>query len=150
MHIYCILGLLPNNCTFNDKIALFSLVPLCDSDVMSNHLPTESDLDNISQPTFGQVVLAKRLGCPNVAHIARGGCHDVMWTHVCVCVCVCVWCLMLHFPSCVSLQFSFHKECGSDNNCNSNLQLTAEYAPEDTDKPPYPRGVWVFVRSMCV
>ncbi|XP_059893762.1 integrin alpha-3b [Gadus macrocephalus] len=35
-------------------------------------------------------------------------------------------------------EFHFHKECGSDNNCNSNLQLTAEYAPEGTDEP-YPR-----------
>ncbi|CAL8300753.1 unnamed protein product [Lota lota] len=38
-------------------------------------------------------------------------------------------------------EINFHKDCGSDNNCSSNLQLTAEYAyadPEDTDKP-YPR-----------
>lgn len=35
------------------------------------------------------------------------------------------------------LQIDFQKECGSDNKCSSNLQLSAMFVDED-DKP-YPR-----------
>uniref|UniRef100_A0A8C5A8M3 Integrin, alpha 3b n=1 Tax=Gadus morhua TaxID=8049 RepID=A0A8C5A8M3_GADMO len=60
--------------------------------------------------------------CPNAVQQKREAYRGVTRQNVLVCMV----CLMSHFTVCVFLQFHFHKECGSDNNCDSNLQLTAE------------------------
>lgn len=36
------------------------------------------------------------------------------------------------------IQINFQKECGADNKCSSNLQLTAQFADEKQETP-YPR-----------
>lgn len=35
------------------------------------------------------------------------------------------------FLYCVCPQINFHKECGADNRCSSNLQLQAKFADEN-------------------
>lgn len=41
---------------------------------------------------------------------------------------------------CVCPQINFHKECGDDNMCSSNLQLKATFT--DENHIPFPRWVW--------